>query len=208
MSQTFVDQMHNALFRGDETLPEVLVPQGGKGGRGKSRPSSTPISKSRRAGLSFPVGRVTRLLREGRYAPRISAGCGVYMASVLEYLAAELLELAGNAAKDNKRTRITPRHILLGLRNDSELTQLVGNNATIIAGGGVLPNIHKVLLKDGKMKKKKTTEKKKNKPTATPPSLTSSSSSPPLEPIIRLDDTPEDPEPDPPAEVMPASPKQ
>ena len=66
------------------------------------------------------------------------------MAAVLEYLAAEVLELAGNAAKDNKKTRIIPRHILLAIRNDEELNRLMSN--TTISEGGVLPNINPALL--------------------------------------------------------------
>ena len=88
----------------------------GKGGKAKSRSS--------RAGLQFPVGRILRLVhyrfglhyrylflpRKGNYAQRVGAGVPVYMAAVMEYFAAEILELAGIAARDNKKSRIIPRH--------------------------------------------------------------------------------------------------
>ena len=83
-------------------------------------------------------------MKKGNYGSRIGAGAPVYLAAVLEYLAAEILELAGNAARDNKRTRINPRHVQLAVRNDEELNKLLGG--VTIAGGGVLPNIHAVLL--------------------------------------------------------------
>jgi histone H2A len=102
--------------------------------------SLTRISRSSKAGLAFPVGRVHRLLRKGNYAQRVGAGAPVYLAAVLEYLAAEILELAGNAARDNKKTRIIPRHLQLAIRNDEELNKLLGH--VTIAQGGVLPNIH------------------------------------------------------------------
>jgi len=72
------------------------------------------------------------------------AGAPVYLAAVLEYLAAEILELAGNAARDNKKSRIIPRHVQLAVRNDEELNKLLAG--VTIAAGGVLPNIHSVLL--------------------------------------------------------------
>ena len=100
----------------------------GKGGKVKGKAKS----RSSRAGLQFPVGRIHRLLRfglflvcvislmsvsrKGNYAKRVGAGAPVYMAAVMEYLAAEILELAGNAARDNKKSRIIPRHLQLAIR--------------------------------------------------------------------------------------------
>ena len=95
-------------------------------------------------GLQFPVGRIHRHLKNGNYAQRIGAGAPVYLAAVLEYLAAEILELAGNAARDNKKSRIIPRHLQLAIRNDDELNKLLGH--VTISQGGVIPNIHTELL--------------------------------------------------------------
>ncbi|KRX04505.1 Histone-fold [Pseudocohnilembus persalinus] len=121
-------------------------------GKGKTA-SSKQVSRSARAGLQFPVGRLSRFLRSGRYSERVGTGAPVYLAAVLEYLAAEVLELAGNAAKDNKKSRIVPRHILLAIRNDEELNRLMHN--TTIADGGVLPNINPALLPSKSQKSSK-----------------------------------------------------
>ena len=121
----------------------------GKGGRGKT--GAKAQSRSSRAGLQFPVGRIARYLKQGKFAERVGAGPPVHLAAVLEYLAAEVLELAGNAAKDNKKTRIIPRHIQLAVRNDEELNKLMAN--TTIASGGVLPNINSNLLPSKKDEK-------------------------------------------------------
>jgi len=118
--------------------------KGGKGkggGRGKTGKS---VSRSSKAGLQFPVGRIHRHLKNGGFADRIGAGAPVYLAAVLEYLSAEVLELAGNAARDNKKSRINPRHIQLAIRNDEELNKMLGT--ATIPSGGVLPNIHQALL--------------------------------------------------------------
>merc|ERR1712110_969883 len=115
-------------------------------GRGKGKASaSRPMTKAARAGLQFPVGRIARFLKTNRSASRVGAGAPVYLAAVLEYLAAEVLELAGNAAKDSKKSRIIPRHIQLAVRNDEELAKLMKD--VTIASGGVLPHIHVSLLK-------------------------------------------------------------
>ncbi|BGP15848.1 hypothetical protein JCM10213_005667 [Rhodosporidiobolus nylandii] len=136
---------------------------GGKsvGGKGKSGGKvgggDTYSNMSQKAGVVFPVSRIRRKLKDGQYAKIIRKGSAVYLAGVLEYLVAEVLELAGNAARDNKKKRIIPRHIQLAVRNDEELNRLLAG--VVLSEGGVLPNIHAELLppasKKGKGKGKK-----------------------------------------------------
>ena len=114
-------------------------------GRVKGKAPSTKFkSRSSRAGLQFPVCRIHRLLRKGNYGERVDAGAPVYLAAVLEYLSAEILELAENAARDNEKTRIILRHLQLAVRKDEELNKLLAG--VTIAQGGVLPSIQAVLL--------------------------------------------------------------
>ena len=115
-----------------------------RGSTGSKTSKATKKTRSSRAGLQFPVGRMHRLLKNGHYANRVGVGAPVYAAAVCEYLSAEILELAGNAARDNKRKTISPRHITLAIRNDEELNKLLAH--VTISQGGVLPNIHAVLL--------------------------------------------------------------
>ncbi|XP_020086411.1 histone H2A-like [Ananas comosus] len=144
------------------------VKKGAGGRRGGGGPKKKPVSRSIKAGLQFPVGRIGRFLKKGRYAQRVGTGAPVYLAAVLEYLAAEVLELAGNAARDNKKNRIIPRHVLLAIRNDEELGKLLAG--VTIAHGGVLPNINPVLLP------KKSSEKATKEPKS--PSKSAATKSP------------------------------
>lgn len=72
------------------------------------------------------------------------------MSGVLEYLTAEILELAGNITKENRKVRITPRHIMLAIRTDVELNELL--SGVNISEGGVMPSINPVLIKKTKQK--------------------------------------------------------
>ncbi|KAI0754265.1 histone H2A [Daedaleopsis nitida] len=125
-----------------------------KSGKAAGETSGKGVSRSAKAGLQFPVGRVHRLLKKGNYAQRVGAGAPVYLAAVLEYLAAEILELAGNAARDNKKQRIVPRHLQLAIRNDEELNKLLGH--VVISQGGVVPFINPELLPSKTQKGRKS----------------------------------------------------
>ena len=113
----------------------------GKGGEAKGKAES----RSSKAGLQFPVGRIHRHLREGNYAERVGAGAPVYLAAAMEYidLAAEiLLELAGNAARDNKKSRTLPRYLQEAIRDDEEVIM----NILLTDVAKHLRNIQAVLL--------------------------------------------------------------
>eukprot|EP00929_Paragymnodinium_shiwhaense_P107720 TRINITY_DN74091_c0_g1_i1.p1 TRINITY_DN74091_c0_g1~~TRINITY_DN74091_c0_g1_i1.p1 ORF type:complete len:195 (+),score=54.35 TRINITY_DN74091_c0_g1_i1:314-898(+) len=117
------------------------------------------VRKEQLAGLVFPVSRFTRALRRGGYAKRVGVGASVYITAVVEYIIAEILELAGNVAKEHKKQRITPRHLQLAIRNDEELGKFL--EKVTIASGGVVPNIHPHLFPN-----KPETEKRASRPAA------------------------------------------
>ncbi|RHN68993.1 putative transcription factor Hap3/NF-YB family [Medicago truncatula] len=141
---------HSLHFRiAMETTTTTKGAGGIKGGKGKKA-----VSKSSKVGLQFPIGRIARFMKKGHYSQRIGTGAPIYLA--------EVLELAGNVARDNKKNIINPpRHVCLAARNVDELGKLLQGVA--IASGGVLPNINPVFLpkKNGSAATEKSTKSPK-----------------------------------------------
>lgn len=102
-------------------------------------------SRTKRSGLKLPVGRIHRYLINGNFANRIGSGAPIYLAAVLEYLLADLIDLAADIALNNKKRRITSRFLNLAIRNDKELNQLLSR--VHISQGGVFPYINPMLLR-------------------------------------------------------------
>ena len=126
------------------------MPPGSKKSTKRSNSSVSGRSRSARAGISFPVGRIHRLLKKVS-GERVGASAAVYLGAVLEYLTAELFELAGNACKLQNLKRVMPRHLMLSIRGDEELDKLVQD--CTIAGAGVIPHVHLSLIPKKSSKK-------------------------------------------------------
>ena len=150
----------------------VATPVKGKPGQKKAFGTTKgqkkkPSERSeKRAGLTFPVARCKKYIKlRGASGYRVGVGAPVYLAGVLEYICAELLELSGNAARDNKKVTIYTRHLFLAFANDQELSSLFAQFNVEFNGSGVLSRIRDELIpqtdEDGKLiKKSKKTHKK------------------------------------------------
>jgi histone H2A len=133
-------------------MPTGIYSKGGKirskgaigKGKGKYIGQKFRLTKSIKAGIIFPVARIKRFLKLGDYSRNIKSKACVFLASVLEYITAELCELTGNITKESGKKIITPRHISLAIRNDSELEDFLNN--VCIPSGGTKPYIHPELL--------------------------------------------------------------
>ncbi len=103
------------------------------------------VTQSTRAGITFPVGRVGRYMRRGKWSQRTGAGAPVFLAAVLEYVCAEVLEVSGDLCRQSVKQRLMPRHIELACRNDADLARFFQNKS--FANGGVTPYVNPKLLK-------------------------------------------------------------
>lgn len=77
-------------------------------------------------------------MREMKLADRVSVKAGVAMATVLEYMTAELLTISGAVCAEEKSHRIIPRHIRVAVRKDLEMGDMLGSNLVIPLEGQIL----------------------------------------------------------------------
>ena len=113
--------------------------------------------KKKHSGLVFSHLSVSERMKRALGYIRFTRESTIFTAAILEYMTAELLELAGNVCKEKKRTnrstgevtyarkRIIPRDIMLAIRNDDEIEKLVGKNRVILPSVGTVVKTFHVL---------------------------------------------------------------
>ena len=109
-----------------------------------AQPAKKPFPPLEGSNLVFRVEMVAAAAAIKSRGIVLTETAAVFLAGVVEYITAEILELAGNAAKDLKSSYVQPRHIMLALQGDEELDMLFRHG--IIRDGGVIPHIHKSIL--------------------------------------------------------------
>lgn len=136
----------------------VAVPSNGK-------EKKAAASRSSKAGLTMPVSRVNRHLKLSRVTERVGCTTPVFMACVLEYVMAEVLELAGNQCLKEKRKRVSVADIVYAIRTDKELHKLTEGFRFFT--GDKLQNVSQaVTLEPEKVEKVRNGEKLSSKKSA------------------------------------------
>ena len=93
--------------------------------------SEAALARFAGAQVEAHVSRVTSAV-----APSVASDAPQYMAAVLQVVAAQMLQRAGDAARDGQSARIEPHHIRVAVRGDDDLARLVGEEA--LEQGGLL----------------------------------------------------------------------
>ena len=112
--------------------------------KSSSKHSETPMqkkkrSKSERAGILFPVSKIGRSLKKDGRVKRVGAASSVCLATVLEYVTAELLDLATRKCKKGGRKRVAPQDIVSAIRSDPELHRLLSGH--VLAAGETVKKV-------------------------------------------------------------------
>ncbi|XP_075273812.1 histone H2A type 1-like [Opisthocomus hoazin] len=146
------------------TVPEqeMETEETGSGGPSEgseAKPRKSRCSRSSRAGLLFPVSRVDRQLRSGRFAERVGAQAPVFLAAVLQWVTRQAMDVAGRASKRSKQQCISPSHLQTAVRESSALKRLL-RGGVHWRRGGTVPRSQRV----GSPSRKRTTTSKKRRP--------------------------------------------
>lgn len=131
---------------------------------GKPDAKTKAVSKSKRAGLIFPVGRFAGLMKRRDKAMRVGASAPVYLAGVLEFLCMDLLSCAGDRTKEIKRLTITPKSLQTVFETDDEWN-LMNPGHVVFDGAGVFP-AETGLINQERARVRRIKEKKKKAATA------------------------------------------
>ena len=93
-------------------------------------------NRTARAQLLFSVSHVERLLREGRYAQRLTSSAPIFLAAIVQYLLATVLQLAGNGARRSGCRRITSRLVDMAMHNNAQLSAFFGTTTISLVAPG------------------------------------------------------------------------
>jgi len=123
----------------EENMADVTV------STSKASRSGAANMSNKNTGLVFNCYNVRRKLVRSARVKKVKSEAAVYMAAVLEYIVAELMEIAGNCAQALKMKTVKPRHIRLAIDEDYEFKDLFESAQVVLPGAGVTPRIHAVL---------------------------------------------------------------
>lgn len=112
------------------------------------------ISRNKKASLILSISKTETILRT-YHCGNIAELTPIYLAAILEYIIAEILDLSVNAVRDSRKHTISSKHLLLVIQNDYALERLLRKINWTIVGGGVIPYIAYSLLPKKKEKKEK-----------------------------------------------------
>lgn len=104
-----------------------------------------PITAASRAGLVFSPSLFEKMIRNNT-TKHVGEASPIYLAAVIEYMCAELIELAGNSCRDSRKIIMMPRDLMLVIAGDIEIQELSNDINFVVIGGGVVPNIHSSFL--------------------------------------------------------------
>ena len=153
MSDKEVSNAVKVLFSGDLAINSIR--EGLKSVSKFSSETSKGGSRQCKAGIIFPPSITEKFLRNFGYSKAmVTSAAPVFLAAVLEYLAAEILILASKSSVNNNRIRITIRDLQISISEDQELSNLFKKLNISFLGGGVIPYIHECLILKKPRKKK------------------------------------------------------